>query len=143
MNETRKFETIGDLLNDSEFGFVIFHQEAAPGNDFEDDDQEYQASQEKLMQRAHDASSQLRDFLGEPSVVSDEWDLGIPTWASGGGYSLWTRENDFVASFISWDNPEDPGFVIVGRGAIEDFSADHLSPKPDPWGADWMNFGEW
>lgn len=143
MNNTREYTTIGELIVEPEFGFVIFHQEPALGNDFRDKETQYSEIEARLKSNADNAISQLRDVLGDPTSMSAGWDIGVPTWASGGGYAIWRRENDFISSFISWDNPEDPSFVIVGRASIEDYSDNHINPNPDPWMSEWMHKGVW
>jgi hypothetical protein len=143
MKENKEFETIGELIAEPVTGYVIMHQESALGNDFRDDDDAYDGAQARLKEHALKVKDELQNILGTPSKESIGWNIGVPTWASGGGYALWNRDVDFLSVFISWDNPEDPSFVIVGRAPLCEFSNDHMNPSPDPWGEGWMFKGVW
>jgi len=143
MKESQEFNTMGELLESDGVGFVILHQEKALGNDFRDQG----AVNAQIVSRLREESRQGKDLvsqrLGEPTEISEEWKENVPVWASAGGYSVWKNDVDFVSVFISWDNPEDPSFVIAARGLIADFSNDIMNPFPDPWGSEWMMKGKW
>lgn len=138
MSAIHEYDSLKALLAGAEVGYVILHQEPALGN-------EHRGGQEQMASALAQRFAGFRDSLvqqiGEPSESAEEWDLGIPTWASGGGYALWQQDDDFVSLFVSWDNPEDPSFVVAARAAMS-----QLSREPgaaDPWSQSWMRHGEW
>lgn len=143
MNGVWEFRSIEELVSEIDCGFVILHQEPALGNEFRDKDEDFSVIGQRLRQRAEQARSQIQAILGEPTIASASWDIGVPTWASGGGYAKWDLKDVFIAVFISWDNPEDPSFVIAAKAAVNEFSNDHINPQPDPWKSKWMEKGEW
>jgi hypothetical protein len=61
--------------------------------------------------------------------------------ASGNGIAIWKRDKDLIVLFVSWDNPEDPAFVIAARAPLASFDA--TPGSLDPWGAEWMRKGQW
>lgn len=138
MIESREYESMDEFLNDKGNGFVILHQERAPGSDYREKED---STSPVLARKFSHFLAELSNRLGKPDEQATEWHLGIPTWASGCGYALWKRQHDFVSLFISWDNPEDPGFVIAARAPLS-----HFDPTPgmlDPWDAEWMSKGQW
>jgi len=138
MSEVHLYPTLDDLLHGSALGYMIVHQERGLGNEISD---RHERMRSILSQRFRQYREFVVQQLSHPSEASDEWDLGIPTWASGGGYALWQQGDDFVSLFVSWDNPEDPSFVIAVRAPLA-----QLSREPgaaDPWREAWMRCGEW
>lgn len=138
MIESREYDSLDAFLNDSGNGFSILHQERAQGSDYREQED---STSPVLAERFSHFATVLTKKLGKPDQKATEWDLGIPTWASGCGFALWKRPNDFVSLFVSWDNPEDPGFVIVARAPLSHF--DTTPGELDPWGGEWMSKGEW
>ncbi len=138
MIDSHEYESLDAFLADAGSGFVILHQERAPGND------DYDAADAislKLTERFEHFLGKLEPQLGKPDKRASEWDLGIPTFASGNGYALWNSDESFVSLFVSWDNPEDPSFVIAARAPLSSFDS---SPEAtDPWRSQWMEKGEW
>ena len=143
MNVVREFSSIDELVSATKCGFAILHQEPALGIEFRDKDEEFSRLKQRLMQSAEQACLQIRRILGESTDANVGWDIGVPTWASGGGYAMWELKDSFITIFISWDNPEDPSFVIGAKAAIGDFNNDHINLQPDPWQSKWMEKAEW
>ena len=143
MKLSQVFNTVAELLDSGDVGFVILHQEKALGNDFRDQDAAFGQIVARLRKQSILGRDSISQLLGTPSEVSDEWKEDVPVWASAGGYALWKSDVNFITVFISWDNPEDPSFVIAARGLTSDFSNDIQNPLPDPWGSEWMMKGEW
>jgi hypothetical protein len=94
-----------------------------------------------LAERFDHFLKELEPHLGKPDQQAAGWDLGIPTFASGNGYALWNGTENFISLFVSWDNPEDPSFVIVARAPLSVF--DSTPGAFDPWQSKWMEKGEW
>ena len=138
MSKAHHYRSIDDLLQGSVSGFSIVHRERGLGMEIAD---RHERIRSILTRRFSEEMESLVTLLGQPSETADEWDLGIPTWASGGGYALWVKDDDFISLFVSWDNPEDPSFVVLVRAPYS-----QLSREPgaaDPWREAWMHFGEW
>jgi len=138
MINCREYESLEAFLAIDGSGFVILHQERAPGSD---DHGAADAVSPKLTERFDHFFGELELRLGEPNKKASEWDLGIPTFASGNGYALWDRHESFVSLFVSWDNPEDPAFVIVARAPRSSF--DSTPGAANPWNSKWMEKGQW
>lgn len=138
MIDFTEYTTLDSFLKDDGAGFLILHQEHALSPDSYDEDD---IVTPKLAERFEHFLAQLKSRLGEPKEQAREWDLGIPTFASGNGYALWNLEGNFISLFVSWDNPEDPSFVIVARAPLSTF--DPEPGAPNPWESKWMEKGEW
>jgi hypothetical protein len=138
MIDSTEFTSLDTFLKDKRAGFLILHQERALGSDSHDEDD---VVTPKLAERFEHFLADLKSRLGEPEKQAREWDLGIPTFASGNGYALWNQNENFISLFVSWDNPEDPSFVIVARAPLTSFDSE--PGAPDPWESKWMEKGEW
>lgn len=138
MTESKEFESMDAFFDSEEAGFVILHQEKAQGNDFRDKED---TSAPRLAERFAHFLADFRSRIGEPDQEATGWDLGIPTFASGNGYALWNGDSSFMSLFVSFDNPEDPSFVILARAPLWTF--DPTPGAADPWGGKWMEKGEW
>lgn len=137
MIDSTEFTSLDSFLNDKRAGFLILHQERAIGTDNDDDD----VVTSKLAERFEHFLADLKLRLGAPENEAREWDLGIPTFASANGYALWNQDENFISLFVSWDNREDPSFVIVARAPLTSFDSEPVAP--DPWESKWMEKGEW
>ena len=115
MINSTEFESLAEFLNTDGGGYVILHQERARTGD---DHSGASIVLSKLAERFGHFLGDLKSSLGAPIKTATEWDLGIPTFASGNGYALWSIGENFVSLFVSWDNPEDPAFIIVGRAPL-------------------------
>lgn len=138
MIESTEYESLDAFLDGEGTGFAILYQDRAPGDDFRDKEDTVTP---KLAERFKHFLGRFRSRLGEPDKEATEWDLGMPTFASGNGYALWNGDKNFVSLFVSWDNPEDPSFVILARAPLLTF--DSTPGASDPWGGKWMEKGEW
>ena len=138
MIDSREYESLTAFLGDQRAGFVILHQLRAPGEDLTDGEDPVTPV---LAERFDHFLNELEPHLGKPDQQAGGWDLGIPTFASGNGYALWNGTENFISLFVSWDNPEDPSFVIVARAPLSVF--DSTPGASDPWQSKWMEKGEW
>lgn len=138
MIDSTEFTSLDSFLEDKKAGFLILHQERALGSDCNDDDLVVTA---KLAERFDHFLADLKSRLGAPEMEAREWNLGIPTFASGNGYALWNQDENFISLFVSWDNFEDPSFVIVARAPLSSFDSE--PGAPNPWDSKWMDKGEW
>lgn len=138
MIDSTEFPSLDSFLKEDRAGYVILHQERALGSEYGDEDD---IVTPKLAERFEYFLADLKSRLGTPKKEAREWECGIPTFASGNGYALWNQEENFVSLFISWDNPEDPSFVIVARAPLPTFDAE--PGAWNPWESQWMEKGEW
>ena len=138
MIDSTEFTSLDSFFKDKRAGFLILHQERALGSDSHDEDDVVTS---KLAESYEHFLTDLKSRLGTPENEARKWDLGIPTFASGNGYALWNQDENFISLFVSWDNPEDPSFVIVARAPLTTFDSE--PGAPDPWESKWMEKGEW
>jgi hypothetical protein len=138
MIDSTEYDSLDAFLSADGDGFVILHQEPAPASDDRD---AADALTPKLAERFEHFLGTLKPRLGAPNKTASEWDLGIPTFASGNGYAHWNAEKSFVSLFVSWDNPEDPAFIILARAPLSAFDA--TPGAPNPWKSKWMEKGQW
>jgi hypothetical protein len=105
------------------------------------DEAEWEQTRKRYEQLKSDATQIISEEFGPPAANKHGWDEATPCWASGGIFALWNLQDRFVSVFLSWDNPEDPSFLIVACAGRDQFAlgADAI----DPWEAGWMEFGEW
>lgn len=136
--EQTEYQSTNAFLKSENPGFVILHQERTQGNDRSD---KHDTITSNLAKQFRDSLNQLSSHLGKPAKEATEWDLGIPTFASGNGFALWNGDQNFVSLFVSWDNPEDPAFLILARAPLSMF--DTTPGALDPWDGKWMEKGEW
>ena len=141
MDDIKEYESLNALLDGSETGFVILHKEKALGNEYHEKNDIADTNTRRLESTFNDYCERIESSLGAPTEVADGWHKGLPAWASGNGFAVWKREHDFVTIFVSWDNPEDPSFVIVARAPLSSFAPGY--EVPDPWEQKWMEKGEW
>lgn len=138
MIDSTEFTSLDSFLEDKRAGFLILHQERALNSDCDDENDDVTLT---LAERFEHFLADLKSRLGAPENEAREWDSGIPTFASGNGYALWNQDESFISLFVSWDNPEDPSFVIVARAPLTSFDSE--PGAPDPWESKWMEHGEW
>jgi hypothetical protein len=138
MFDSTEYNTLDAFLNSDEVGFITLHQEHAHDSD---DREAFDAITSKLSERFENFLVHLTTLLGTPAKTATEWDLGIPTFASGNGYALWNTEGNFVSLFVSWDNPEDPAFIILARAPLTAF--DSTPGVTNPWKSMWMKSAHW
>jgi len=141
MEDIIEYDSLDALLERSETGFVILHQEKALGNDYHETPDVADSKARTLASTFKEYCERLKSTLGAPTQETDGWHKGLPSWASGNGFAVWKREHDFVTVFVSWDNPEDPSFVIAARAPLSSFAPGY--EVPDPWAQKWMEKGEW
>ncbi|MBK1881963.1 hypothetical protein JIN85_06025 [Luteolibacter pohnpeiensis] len=105
------------------------------------DEADWTETRKRYEQLKDEALQIISDELGPCAANKDGWDEATPCWASGGLFALWKVQERFVSVFLSWDNPEDPSFLIVACASQDQFA---LGPaSADPWETAWMEFGEW
>lgn len=105
------------------------------------DEAEWEQTRMRYQKLKNDAVLYISEELGSHAEDKEEWDSTTPHWASGGSFALWNTKDRFVTVFLSWDNPEDPSFLIVACASQDQFvlGAEAL----DPWEAGWMEYGQW
>ena len=141
MEDIKEYDSLNALLAGSETGFMILHQEKALGNDYHEKHDIADTNTRRLASTFKEYCERLKSSLGAPTEETDGWHEGLPAWASGNGFAVWKRERDFMTVFVSWDNPEDPSFVIAARAPLSSFAPRY--EVPDPWEQQWMEKGEW
>jgi hypothetical protein len=74
--------------------------------------------------------------LGPPLQSFENWEREKPAWA-GGLYARWDVNSDFYTIFMSWENPEDPFFLVAAKAPISEFNSepgDYSNPWDYKWG---------
>lgn len=105
------------------------------------DEADWEQTRIRYRQIMLEAVSLISKELGPCVEKKEEWDESMPKWASGGLFALWNTPEKFVSVFLSWDNPEDPSFLIVSCADRDQFALG--AESMDPWESGWMDFGEW
>lgn len=142
---------IHEILGSDEATFRILDQDKARFADWKytdwekdraRDEADWADTRKRYEQLKDEAVEMISGELGPCAANKNGWDDATPCWASGGIFALWNVQDRFVSVFLSWDNPEDPSFLIVACGSQDQFV---LGPdySADPWESAWMESGEW
>lgn len=105
------------------------------------DEADWEQTRLRYQKLKNEAVIHISEELGTCAEDKEEWDTTTPHWASGGSFALWNTQDRFVSIFLSWDNPEDPSFLIVACASLDQFVLG--AEAMDPWEARWMEHGEW